>query len=310
MSQSSLYFLFNVKQTLTINYPLIKTNNLELTLKCDRAKPGNKASRQNRTIVSHQYITYPFRLSPIFRLDKTNPDDAYLYIMNSSPGLLAGDELGISLQLAANTSLYLTDQAATKVHPMPNENSLAKTNYQIELGERANLELISEPLILFTDAALEQKIDIKIHPTAQLCLSEIIVPGRLARGEVYQFRHYHNRVRITSLTGELYVTDAMYLEGKLNPFTESSLFAAKPILASLIVIVPEVDLKLLSQQLEDVETANCADTIVASSILPHNKSLLVRALGDSTRILKKYLEYALNCVRILRDRSSLPYIPK
>ena len=286
---------------MTINYQITKTKNLELTLNCDST---------NRTIVSHQYITYPFRLSPIFRLDKTNPDDAYLYIMNSSPGLLAGDELDLSLQLAANTSLYLTDQAATKVHPMPNANSLAKTNYQIELGERARLELVSEPIILFTDAALEQKIDIKIHPTAQLCLSEILVPGRLARGEVYQFRYYHNRVRITSLTGELYVTDAMCLEGKLNPFTESHLFAAKPILASLIVIVPEVDLKLLSQQLEDIETANCPDTIVASSILPQNKGLLVRALGDSTRILKKYLEYALNCVRSLRDRSSLPYIPK
>ena len=230
--------------------------------------------------------------------------------MNSSPGLLAGDELNISLKLAANTNLYLTDQAATKVHPMPNPNSLAKTNYQIELEERTTLELICEPLILFTDAALEQKIDIKIHPTAQLCLSEIIVPGRLARGECYQFRYYYNRLRITSLTGELYFTDAMYLEGKLNPFTESSLFAAKPVLASLIIIVSEIDLKLLSQQLENLETANCADTIVASSVLPHNKGLLVRALGDNTRGLKKYLEYALNCVRSLRDRSSLPYIPK
>lgn len=230
--------------------------------------------------------------------------------MNSSPGLLAGDELDISLQLAANTSLYLTDQAATKVHPMPNPNSLAKTNYHIELGEKANLEFICEPLILFTDAALEQKIDIKIHPTAQLCLSEIIVPGRLARGECYQFRYHLNRLRITSLAGELYVTEAMRLEGKLNPFTESSLFAAKPILASLIIIASEVNLQLLSQQLEDLETASCVDTIVASSILPHKKGLIVRALGDSTRGIKKYLEYALNCVRSLRDRSSLPYIPK
>ena len=280
---------------------LSKTPNLELIL---------NRNLTNLTFVSHQYTSYPFRLSPIFRLDKAHPNDAYLYIINSSPGLLAGDELGISLQLAASTNLYLTDQAATKVHPMPNHNSLAKTNYQIELGEKANLELISEPLILFTDAALEQKIDIKIHPTAQLCLSEIIVPGRLARGEFYQFRHYYNRLRITSLTGELYVTDAMHLEGKLNPFTASSLFAAKPVLANLLVISSEIDLKLLSQQLENIETANCADTIIASSILPHSKGLLVRGLGNNTRVLKKYLQYALNCVRRLHDRSSLPRIPK
>ncbi len=230
--------------------------------------------------------------------------------MNTSPGLLAGDEVNISLKLAANTSLYLTDRSATKVHPMPNPQTMAKNNYQIELGEKTNLEFICEPIILFTDAALEQRIDIKIHSTARLCLSEIIVPGRLARGEYYQFRHYYNRLQITSLSGELYVTDAMYLEGKLNPFTESSLFAAKPILASLIIILPEVDLKLLSQQLEDLEKANCPDLVVASSILPHNKGLLMRGLGDSTRVLKKYLEYALNSVRSLSDRSCLPYIPK
>ena len=230
--------------------------------------------------------------------------------MNSSPGLLAGDSLDISLQLAANTSLYLTDQAATKVHPMPDRNLLAKTNYKIELEENATLEFIPEPLILFTDAALKQKIDIKLHPTARLCLSEIVVPGRLARGELYQFRYYSNRLRVTSLTGELWFTDAMFLEGKLNPFSKSSLFAAKPVLASLIIILRETDLKLLSQNLEDLETANCADTIVASSILPHNKGVVVRALGNSTQNIKKYLNYALNCVRYLSDRSSLPYIPK
>ena len=230
--------------------------------------------------------------------------------MNSSPGLLTGDKLDISLHLAANTSLYLTDQAATKVHPLRDGNLIAQTNYQIELVENATLEFIPEPLILFTDAALKQKIDIKLHPTARLCLSEIIVPGRLARGEFYQFLHYSNRLQVTSLTGELWFTDAMFLEGKQNPFSNSNLFAPKKILASLIIILPNADLKLLSQNLEDLETANCSDTIVASSILPYDKGIVVRVLGDSTQMIKQYLNYAVNCVRYLSDRSSLPYIPK
>ncbi len=308
MAQSLLYFFYSYPiNDLTINYQPNTANSLELQLECDRASGGDRAGS---TIVSYQYTAHPLRLSPTFRLDKTNPHCAYLYIMNSSPGLLAGDKLGISLKLAGNTSLYLTDQAATKVHPMPDSNSVATTNYKIELQENATLELIPEPLILFTDAALEQKVELKLHPTARLCLSEIIVPGRLARGEYYQFNNYSNRLQVTSLTGELWFTDAMLLEGKLNPVKASSLFAAKPVLFSLIIIVPQIDLQLLKQQLEDSETANCPDTMIASSILPHNKGLLVRGLGENTRALKKYLKYALNCVRCLSDRSSLPHIPK
>jgi urease accessory protein len=230
--------------------------------------------------------------------------------MNSSPGLLAGDKLEISLQLETQTSLYLTDQAATKVHPMPKKDAKATINYDIEVEENGTLEFIPEPLILYQDAALEQTTQIKLHPTARLFLSEIILPGRLAKGEFYQFRHYFNRLQITSLTGELWFKEAMLLEGKLNPFKDSNLFASLPVLGNLIIVLPQTDLKLLGDRLEDLEKANCLEMIVATSILPHNKGLLVRSLAKSTQHLKKYLKYALNCVRYLTNQSPLPYIPK
>ena len=82
---------------------------------------------------------------------------AYHYLINTSPGLLAGDELNLSLQLEANTSLYLTDQAATKVHQMPEIDTKATVNYQIKLEPNSSLELVPEPVILYKNAALSQK---------------------------------------------------------------------------------------------------------------------------------------------------------
>jgi urease accessory protein len=280
---------------------IIRTNNLELRLKC---------GSNDRSIISHEYTGHPLRLSPIFRLDDANSLRAYLYIINSSPGLLAGDNLSISLQLEANTSLYLTDQAATKVHPMPQEDAKAVTNYQIEVGENSTLEFIPEPLIFYQDATLEQTIKIKLHSTARLFLSEIILPGRLARGEFYQFRYYFNRLQINSSVGELWFKEAMCLEGKLNPFKDTNLFASLPVLGNLIVILPQTNLKLVCDRLEDRETANCLEMIVASSILPHNKGVLVRAMASNTQQIKKYIKYALNCVRHFTNQSPLPYIPK
>ena len=276
-------------------------DNLEIKLKCNRL---------GKTVVTHQYTTYPWRLSGVFRLDAAESQRAYLYITNTSPGLLAGDNLSLSLQLEATASLYLTDQAATKVHAMPMAGTKATVESKIEVAAGASLEFVPEPLILFADAALEQTTRIQLHEGAELFWSEIVLPGRLARGECYQFRHYFSRLEITTARGELWFRDTTYLEGKHNLFKHSDLFASKPVLANLIVVQPDTDIEVLSKKLEDLEAANCPDLVVASSVLPEDKGLLVRAMASKTIGIKKYIKYALNCVRYLGDRSSLPYIAK
>lgn len=281
-------------------FKLLSNHNLELKLQCDRA---------NRTFIAHQYTTYPLRLSPIFRLDAERDNRAYLYIMNTSPGLLAGDRLNISIELDTNTSLYLTEQAATKVHVMPNLETVAAIDSQIILGEAATLELIPEPLIFYQDAALTQKTQIAMHPTAKLVLSEIILPGRLARGESYQFRHYTNRLQVTSLEGELWFEDAMYLAGKFNPFKKSNLFASMPIQASFYIVLPEVDIDKLQSYLLN-STINRTNILVASTILPQNKGLLIRALANKTPPLKQYFKSVINCVRQQYNLATVPYIAK
>jgi urease accessory protein len=110
-----------------------------------------------------------------------------------------------------------------------------------------------------------------------------------------------------STSGELWFTDAMYLEGKLNPFTNSHLFASSPVLGSLFVVLPETNLELLSASVEDLEAANCSNLTVASSILPHGKGLLIRAIASGTQEMKIYLKYALNCVRRSSHQPPLPY---
>lgn len=267
-------------------------------------------NRSNQTICTHQYTTYPLRLSPIFRLDSVDKSRAYIYTMNTSPGLLAGDELNISLKLNTNTKLYLTDQAATKVHPMPVVETKATVNYDLELQQQANLEWIPEPVILYTDAALEQSIAIKLDRTAQLFLTEIILPGRLAKGEFYQFKYYDNRFQVTDLTEKLLLIDAIHLTGKNNPFPDIKLFSYLPIMGNAIAVYPDLDLQFLSQQLENIQANNCPNIIAAVSILPGDRGLLIRAVANKTGHLKQYFSLVLNCIRSLTNQPALPHIPK
>jgi len=277
----------------------MKVRTLELKLKCDRAE---------QTIIAGQYTTYPLRLSNVFRLDTIESACAYLYLINTSPGLLAQDCLNLSLELADGTKTYFTDQAATKVHAMPKRSTQATTEFKITVGAGASLELIPEPIILFADAALEQSTQITLDATAALAYSEIILPGRLTRGEYYDFRHYHSRLELYDATG-LWFCDATYLEGKDNPFKQSNLFVEQPIFANLYLVQPQINLELLRSELKAIAD-NCERITAASSILPDGKGLIVRVMAQKTLPIKKYLKLVLNCVRSLSDRPNLPYIPK
>lgn len=286
---------------------------LALGLVCDAA---------GKTILQHRYMAYPLSVSPIFRSEEDGSaaslERAYLYRMNTSPGLLAGDRLGVSLQLAEGTQLYLADQSATKVHTMPALGAEARVTYEIEVGDRATLEFLPEPLILFTASALSQSTDIVIAPTGGLSWGEIILPGRLARGEVYAFRECWSRLRVRSPAGKLWFAETMKLTGQDNLFVQNPLFASGLVLGSLLLILPEMvatsanlkalseDIDALAGQLTDKGLAD-GSLNLASSILPGGRGLFVRAMAETTREMQAGFRAAVDCVRSLRDEAPLPY---
>ena len=283
------------------------TAQLSLKLSCNAT---------GKTVLSHRYMAYPLSVSPIFRAEENGTEAsakrAYLYRMNTSPGLLAGDSLGMSLQLAADTQLYLADQSATKVHTMPDLAAQATVDYRIELGDRATLEFLPEPLILFADSALTQTTEIAISETSGLSWGEIVLPGRLARGESYEFREYLNRLRVRSSDGKLWFAETMKLLGRGNRFAGSALFSSGKVLGSLVLILPRAiatsqNLSNLSNELDEIAEKELSLGDAASSVLPTGRGLFIRAMAPTASSLQSYFKSAVCCVRRLREDAPLPY---
>ncbi len=288
---------------------------VQLALKMGCNGEAFQGNRTEKTVFQHRYMAYPLSVSPIFRLEENGTaaasQRAYLYRMNTSPGLLAGDSIRIALQLEARSQLYLADQSATKVHSMPQKKTQATVDYAIEVESNAILEFLPEPLILFADAELIQTTDIMLHPTATLIWGEILLPGRLARGEVYEFRKYLSRMRIKSPTGNVWFAETMKLLGKENQFIASDLFISKPVLGTLVLVLPEAiatsqTLSTLSSEI-DLLTGNRKSVDLASTVLPGGSGLFIRAMSETTRELQACFKAALNCVRTLRGQAKLPY---
>jgi len=229
--------------------------------------------------------------------------------MNASPGVLAGDNLHLKVEVGDRAQLYLTDQSATKVYSKPAGGNSAQVTWDLKVGAEAYLEFVPEPIILFKAAAMTQTMEVTIHPTGQLVLSERIIPGRLAREGAYSFEAFHSRLRIQSPTGKLYFADNLRLLGQANRFKLSPLFSRLPLLANFIVIAPKISLERLTQALQQFDAP--ADQLqVCESPLPGCDGLLVRAIASQTSLLEAYQHHLLNCVRQLLNHPPLPHIPK
>ncbi|MGB3293427.1 MAG: urease accessory protein UreD [Phormidesmis sp.] len=282
--------------------PVQTTPQLSLRVACAQ---GEKAA----SFIAAQYATYPFRLSGNLRLDLGDPQRVYAYVMNASPGILAGDNLRLAVEVGDRASLYLTDQSATKVHSRPANGATARLTYSIQVGAGAYLEYVPEPVILFAAAALTQQMQITLHPQGRLVLSEIVVPGRLAKGEFYQFEQFQSRLQVQTSEGKRCFTDNFRLFGQTNRF-QHHLFVTKwPVMGNFVIIAPGVALDDLSQALQSCPIS-IDELQVGDSPLPGCHGLLVRAIATRVSLLNDYQRHLINCVRQLSRQPPLPAVPK
>ncbi|PZO54479.1 MAG: urease accessory protein [Phormidesmis priestleyi] len=272
-----------------------------------------RSATDHCSFMAYQYARYPFRLSNNLRLDPTDLRRVYAYIMNASPGILSGDNLHLSVEVGAEASLYLTDQSATKVHSQSavqqESGASAEINWKIKVGCGGYFEFMPEPIILFKSAALTQRMEITLHSQAQMVLSEIVVPGRMARGEFYDFEQFQSRLRIQNPEGDLLFVDNLNVLGRNNLFKCSSWLTDFPIIANFIAVVPDIKLAHLARELERHAVPAIA-LQVCDSPLPGCNGLWIRAIATQVSALKAYQRHLLSCVRQISGNAPLPPIPK
>lgn len=122
-----------------------------------------------------------------------------VYLLSPTGGVVQGDRYTLQLNVGAQTHALFTTQSATKVYRMP--EGCAEQWVQIEVEAGAFIEFVPDATILFADADLRQRLDVTLHPGALALLYEIVMPGRLARGESLQFRRYASRTIVRDEQG-------------------------------------------------------------------------------------------------------------
>jgi len=264
-----------------------------LSLKLERDPETGK------TVIREQYSRVPLFIQRALYLEETLPAMAYVYIVSPSGGILQGDRYRIDITLDNNTFAHVTTQGATRIYKM--EKNYASQIVNITVGEDSFFEYIPDQIIPFRNSRFYQEVELNIHDNATMIYSEVIVPGRVASGEAFEYDICYIKTAGKNHLGRPRFIDTVRLEPKNeNPKAEGILGNFK-VVGTTYVITKESHVNDLQYEIsEKIKVIEVKGKITGgTSILPARQGVIVRILGNSAEDVKQII---FEVVRIARKQ--------
>jgi urease accessory protein len=189
-------------------------------------------------------------------------------------GILENDRYELHVAVGQDAAAQVTTAAATQVYRMPHGEARQEIRLRLAAGSR--LAWLPEPLILFAGARFTQTTHVEIAPGARLDLLDVLVPGRLARGEIHQFERYENRLEVCAPDGRCLVAERAVLEPRRRTIAATGVLGSTPVLGSLYILGDTVDAERWCAWVHQRD-----DRALGATALPNGSGLLVRALGEA-----------------------------
>jgi urease accessory protein len=224
------------------------------------------------TALVEDYATAPFHVSGTLDHDP-HPDVATVLVQSSAGGVAQGDRRSVDVEVGPDAFAHVSTGGSTKVQSM--DRNYAAADVSLSVGSGGHLEYVPEPTILHADARYHVGTDLEVAGDATAILGDVVVPGRLARGERFAFERYRSRVRGSGPDGLLFA-DATQLGDDADP-TAPGVLGEFPVHGSLFVVAPGRDAAALSDRLH-AAVAGC-DARAGATALPNGAGAVVRALG-------------------------------
>jgi len=251
-------------------------------------------SDKNKTIITDQYSQVPLYAQKALYYDEKLPNMAHLFIMSPSGGILQGDRYRIDISLANNAVSHITTQGATRIYKM--NSNYATQLININVGKNCYLEFIPDQIIPFRNSRYYQKVSLNVDPSATLIYSEIIVPGRVAMGELFSYDLCYLKTIGQNTEKKIKFIDNCMLKPKNQNMNTLGMFGNHTVLASVYILTNNECALILNKKINSI-IKNNDEVSGGSTILPNNSGLLVRLMCNSSEIIKTEI---YDIVRIVR----------
>lgn len=125
--------------------------------------------------------------SPPIHISKPHHDAGWLVVnlASPSPGLLCGDRVDARVVVEPGARLLITAPSANRIHNTGDGHAELTQTFEVQSG--AALDVWPEYLIPQAGARYTQQTVLRVARGGTLLWTEMIAPGRAARGEVFAF---------------------------------------------------------------------------------------------------------------------------
>ncbi len=239
------------------------------------------------TRLVHGFATAPFVVPRALSVDPSWPEMAVGYLVMVTGGIVQGDRLAVRVELRPGAAVHLTTQAATRVYRAA--RNCAIQTIELTVDDDAYLEYWPDPLIPFADARFAQRALLRVGPRATILAREVLVGGRIARGERFQFQLYLAQTIAESLAGQLLFRDALRLAPSEAPLARAGALADFAVLGTVYLLGPHACWDELVETL-DGALRSATDVLAGVTLLPAEAGVLARVLGHQTTPVLAALE--------------------
>lgn len=147
-----------------------------------------------KTYLTRNYNQMPARVLHALYYDPHREGMPYIIFVNPTGGIVQGDRYEYEFRMEKGSEAFITENAATKIYKM--ERNYGSRETDIYLGHGSRLEYIPRENIAFAGSRWFQRTTFHLEGEARFFYSDIFCPGRIARGELWDFSVYASKMMI------------------------------------------------------------------------------------------------------------------
>jgi len=254
-----------------------KAGELELAFRTDA---------DGESYLARDLARVPFHVSGTLDHDP-HPDATTVFVQSPTGGIAQGDRHTIEITVGSDAVASVTTQSATKVLSM--ECNYAAADVSLSVGPGGHLDYVPEPTILHPHARYCQDVTLDLEPGASAIVGDMVVPGRLARGERFDFERFVSRFDVHGPDG-LLAADATHLDPADGDPTAPGVLGEFAVYGTLYVLAPSEDCESLVDAIHERIAGGPAKA--GATTLPNSAGVVVRALGSESEPVTETLHAA------------------
>jgi urease accessory protein len=201
-------------------------------------------------------------------------------LLNTAGGLTGGDRISVTVSAEAAASATVSTAAAEKLYRSLGPDCVVAVD--LAVGDGAWLEWLPQETILFDGARLRRSLSVRVAATGRLLAAEMLVFGRVARGERWTNGTLRDKWRIERAR-KLAWYDSIFLGG--DAIAHPAGIGAADALATAAYIGADASRHLpLARDLTDDLPCRAGATLV-------NAILVARFLGSAVAVRNSLAQY-------------------